>query len=109
MKNKKIMLVLLISVMAFGVVGCETTTLNEEKVLANESCDVSFGMEELYDSGIVGSGFVIYRDTVTDVMYLWKWSNSRGGLTEMSDPETGLPLTYTRYCEIYNSKANNSN
>ena len=37
-----------------------------------------------------------YRDLVTDVLYV-----SHNGLTPMLDPETGLPLTYTKYMELY--------
>jgi hypothetical protein len=45
-----------------------------------------------------------YRDILTDGMYMWCLDESgfagMGGLTVMLDPETGLPLTYTRYMEL---------
>ena len=43
------------------------------------------------------------RETVTDVLYLKYKGGYAGGLTVMLDPETGLPLTYERYMEIYTS------
>ena len=43
----------------------------------------------------------IYRNVVTDVLYLWANSFRAGGFQEMHDPETGLPLTYEKYKELY--------
>lgn len=49
--------------------------------------------------------FYYYRDTVTDVVYLWGRAKAgyagMGGLTVMMDPETGLPLTYDRWGKMY--------
>lgn len=39
----------------------------------------------------------IYRNTYTDVLYLWVDEYKSAGLVEMHDPETGLPLTYEKY------------
>lgn len=50
------------------------------------------------------SGFIYYRDTVTDVLYVWRKSGYSGGLTVMLDPATGFPLTYSRYLEIANNQ-----
>ncbi len=44
--------------------------------------------------------FSIYRNVVTDVLYLWANSFRAGGFQEMHDPETGLPLTYEKYKEL---------
>lgn len=52
------------------------------------------------------SGFEFYRDPVTDVLYLCRSGYNETGLTTMQDPETGLPLTYSRYMEIYNQIKN---
>lgn len=65
---------------------------------------VPFELEELYDDSEVGVGQTYFRDSVTDVMYIWRWSGSRGALAEMSDPETGKPLTYARYKELATQK-----
>ena len=45
--------------------------------------------------------FDFYRDPVTDVMYLCLSDYNESGLTAMLDPETGLPLTYARYMDLY--------
>lgn len=47
--------------------------------------------------------FYYYRDVKTDVIYICFEEYRKGGLTAMLDPDTGLPLTYTRYMEFYNS------
>ena len=50
-----------------------------------------------------------YRDKVTDVLYMDVFCRSAtgyagaGGLTVMLDPDTGKPLTYTRYMEMYST------
>lgn len=43
--------------------------------------------------------FYYYRDIVTDVVYIR--TSTGETLTAMLDPDTGLPLTYTRYLELY--------
>lgn len=53
-------------------------------------------------------GITYYRDTVSDVMYLRSGGNHGGGLIVMPDPETGLPLTYARYMELYNQLSKDS-
>lgn len=80
-----------------GCSGSDNKTDTQDSVL--------FHMEPLYTIQM-GGGFEYYRDTVTDVMYIWYWSMERGGLTEMTDPETGFPLTYERYKELAESKYN---
>lgn len=45
-------------------------------------------------------GFCLYRNTVSDVLYIQYNGREKGGLTEMHDPETVLPLTYKRYLEM---------
>lgn len=50
-----------------------------------------------------------YRDKVTDVLYIKVFCTSAagyagaGGLSVMLDPDTGKPLTYTRYMEMYST------
>lgn len=50
-----------------------------------------------------------YRDKVTDVLYIKAFCTSAtgyagaGGLSVMLDPDTGKPLTYTRYMEMYSA------
>ena len=64
--------------------------------------EISFGMEKLKTASVGGVHIIYYRDVATDVMYLS--SGYQGGLTVMMDPETGLPLTYARYIEVYQGK-----
>lgn len=64
------------------------------------------GMEYLGMSDSSYCKFFYYRDTVTDVVYLWGRAvkagyAGMGGLTIMMDPETGLPLTFARWEEMY--------
>jgi len=47
--------------------------------------------------------FTYYRDKVTDVMYICYDEYDSGGLLEMHDPNTGLPLTYQQYLEYQKS------
>lgn len=51
--------------------------------------------------------FAYYRDVVTDVMYMNSYhigsSVSAGGLTVMLDPDSGKPLTYARYMDLYSA------
>lgn len=62
----------------------------------------SFGMLLVAEGA---NGFMYYRDSVTDVLYLWKDDFNSGGLTTMQDPESGLPLTYARYMALNEEKS----
>lgn len=71
-------------------------------VITDES-EIESGSSGLYGMTLVGTfggRFQYYRDSVTDVMYLWCAGGNKGGLTTMLDPETGLPLTYSRYLDL---------
>ena len=103
--RRKLLVVLIIVMMTITLAGCSEAEKNVSNLSTQpdsneENIGFPFQMETLYDTRI-GGGFCVYRNTVTDVLYLWRWSANRGGLTEMSDPETGLPLTYERYTELY--------
>ena len=50
------------------------------------------------------SFFTYYRDKVTDVVFVCYDEYGSGGLIEMHDPNTGLPLTYEKYLEYQNEK-----
>ena len=62
-----------------------------------------FEMEKVGESS--DGNFSYWRDMATDVLYIRFRDSSgyagHGGLTIMLDPSTGLPLTYTRYMELY--------
>lgn len=76
----------------------ETQEVTEEATVAENT---PFKMECVGEDWKVA---LFYRNTVTDVLYLW--GGNHAGFTEMSDPETGLPLTYTRYLEIFAKNQN---
>lgn len=43
-----------------------------------------------------------YKDPVTDIVYMqFKGSYGNGGLIWMPDPDTGLPLKYDRFSNLY--------
>lgn len=103
--KRRLLVVLTIVMMTIIFTGCSEAEKNVSNLSVQpdsneENIDFPFQMELLYESGFSG-GFCVYRNSVTDVLYLWKWSGDKGGLTEMSDPETGLPLTYERYMDLW--------
>lgn len=71
--------------------------LTEDEVLKQP-----FEMQQVGHS--TSANFLYYRDTTTDVLYVWAASKSGAGLTALLDPATGLPLTYTRYLELNATK-----
>ena len=75
-----------------------TTTTSPTSSAADALCN----MQCIGKSG----SFTYYRDTITDVMYLWQHSVGNEGvaLTVMPDPATGLPLTYARYLELLSTQ-----
>lgn len=81
-----------------------TATVPTEPAVSQEE-EFFVGMEYLGMSDCRYCNFFYYRDTVTDVVYLWGRAKAgyagMGGLTVMLDPETGLPLTFDRWEELY--------
>ena len=74
-------------------------TTSQTEPLSNDAPANLFSMERVgYDSN-----FELYRDPVTDVLYLRLSGYNETGLITMQDPETGLPLTYSHYVELYNN------
>lgn len=98
---KKIMIFIALAILMLSLVACSNTPSNDKSNATTESSvsrrNEQFTMESIGDSGV----YIYIRDVVTDVMYLKYKGGYAGGLTVMLDPETGLPLTYTRYIEIY--------
>lgn len=107
----------LICVVAACFTGCDSsdtqttiidTTISDSDTTISTDSDAptknEWGMEELGSMsprGNIDDTVVYYRDIRTDVMYIFFSRYSKGGPTVMYDPETGLPLTYTRYKELY--------
>lgn len=122
---KRLLSILLVLLFCFTLTACSgdvpvTQTYDTEFEETQEETD-NFVTEntktenEPFEMELVGrssdNAFEYYRDTTTDVLYTWnsetKYSSGAGvggGLTEMHDPETGLPLTYTRYMELHSKK-----
>jgi hypothetical protein len=48
--------------------------------------------------------FYYYRDIVTDQMFLISYNTSNHTITPIVHPETGLPLTYTEYQKMEDTK-----
>lgn len=75
-----------------------------EKGREEKEEEIFFKAERLEAVSIYNGTYIVYyRDVATDVMYLL-YSGGGKGFTVMMDPETGLPLTYTRYIEVYQER-----
>ena len=78
-------------------------TYQDETSLQNE-CLMELVSQQSTTSS---SRIAYYRDVVTDVLYMSSYhvgsSVSVGGLTVMLDPDSGKPLTYARYVELYSA------
>ena len=72
----------------------------------NPTDNIVFELEKVWSGQTGCLGVHHYRDTTTNIMYLYDSGFKSGGYTVMPDPETGLPLTYDRYLEIYTVKEN---
>ena len=108
--------VIIIAVFCFSMVHDIVTEVNDSEVSGEELVayaaeqsslpeqDSPFELVEVardpgsYAKGEVG--FKLYRDSVTDVLFVWGGLGQSAGLTTMPDPETGKPLTYSRYMEL---------
>ena len=117
MKRKKIIsLFLLVFIITGSLLGCgidksqlptdppEEIYQDYEEVYEDEALP-PFELEQVGHSisnDYSSEKFYYFRDITTDVLYLHCSGNRAGGLVAMLDPETGLPLTYTRYMELYN-------
>lgn len=103
MKIKRALLLSMAVGMCILFTGCSddeslassTTQSTEENTSVTENERI-FDIEKISDDDRYR--ICLYRDTNTDVLYIYQ--DSRAGLIEMHDPETGLPLTYKRYLEM---------
>ena len=84
------------------MVGCDAseifieTNTGDSNEAEAPKVQTKWDMENIED----GWFFTIYREPVTDVMYIMYNGSSEVGLTYMPDPETGGPLTYARWLEL---------
>lgn len=108
---RKLFLILLL-VICTSIIGCSDTKDKPKSKAENyvNSVELEFTENEENENQMElvckeheddNFTFSIYRNVVTDVLYLWANSFRAGGFQEMHDPETGLPLTYEKYKELY--------
>lgn len=107
MKKKIIAIVAVFAVIAlmFVAYGCGKSNLEPEtpvtSAIAAES-QQNFNFVAVYNDNEI----TVLRETTTDSLFVKYKSHGynalAGGLTQMMDPETGKPLTYTQWVNNYN-------
>ena len=85
-----------------------TSTIKDDTALSETQSTAFVGGMEFIAESSVGWRCRYYREVVTDVIYLVTYGDV-AVLTVMLDPDTGLPLTYTRYLELAQDGKNNPN
>jgi len=85
----------IVSILVFGGCGNNTT------VGSNKAQEELVGMEIIYRS----SGFIYYRERMTDVVYLEDIGSSGKAITVVWDPETKGPLTYEKWVQYKNGES----
>jgi len=101
-KMKKTLLVSLAIIICFTFFGC--TSLSEVSDEEHATSDEFVTMVEIHDEAVNLHIFTYYRNILTDVVYIATYYSDGGGLVEMTDPETNQPLTYDKFCELYEAK-----
>ena len=106
MKKKIIAIVAVFAVIALMYVayGCGKSKLEPEAPVtisasASQTTESNFNFELIYADN--DSGLYIYHEKTTDTLFLQYGGYKAGGITQLMDPETGLPLTYTVWQEKY--------
>lgn len=99
---KKTLLVSLAMIICFTFAGC--TSLSEVSDEEHVISDGFVTMVEIHDEAVDFQIFTYYRNILTDVVYVATYYSDGGGLVEMTDPETNQPLTYDKFCELYEAK-----
>ena len=91
---KKIITIFLAIILCLTLVACIGTPAE-----ATDSAN-AYQMDKI--AYFSDSELTIYREPVTDVLYMVYDKFNFGGVAVMLDPETGLPMTYTNYLAQYN-------
>lgn len=86
----------IVSILVFSGCGSDTA-VDSNKV--QETAKVA-GMEIICRA----SGFIYYRELMTDVVYLEDIGSSGKAITVLWDPETNGPLTYEKWTEYQNGE-----
>ena len=113
---KKIGLILLGLILIIYIcvllISCDNNSTPQNNSSNDSSMDTSLSSPSSvlpFEMELVGESsegyFKYYRDTTTDVLYIKQAQKigyaGIGGLTVMLDPETGLPMLYDKYIELY--------
>ena len=103
---KRVLLIILALIMVLSLVSCSeyketyeatySSIQAEQEIAAINNAKFRGCFVSVADAG---AGFHIYRDTVTDVLYVWHVGSYKGGLTVMLGTD-GLPMTYEKYIEL---------
>lgn len=110
-KKTKIVIAIafIIAIIAIFTVGCHasknnTANINTATTITAEAAEEGLNFELVAGTGVKGTSF--YRETTTDTMYVFMTGSrlEAGGLTQMFDPQTGLPLTYENWVNNYKNK-----
>jgi len=84
------------------VSGCNIQIVDDVDSSSNSNTSTSESLKDeslvLVEKGTPYSGYQIYADKETGVMYLWMWSNNRGGLTVMLN-EDGSPKIWDEFMD----------
>lgn len=111
MKRKKLLLSTICGCML--LTGCnagEASVIEGNTDITKLNSDMEVIVEEVGEDygGDYSKNMSIYRNVYTDVLYLWVDEYKSGELVEMHDPDTGLPLTYERYKEMFHERTEES-
>lgn len=110
MKNNKFKIIaFLLAIICVAIVAYDCGRNSTESEIADSApiatitasaadvSEVNFEFEAIYLPH--GGRHHVYREITTDT--LWVHKNPAGGISQMFDPETGKPLTYTLWKEKY--------
>lgn len=104
MKKKVAALIVTLSMAAtLFVSGCNIQVVDDVDASTNSNTNTSESIKDneslvLVEEGEPYSGYQIYADKETGVMYLWMWNNNKGGLTVMLN-EDGSPKIWDGFTE----------
>lgn len=103
----KVALIVFVALMILTIggtlVGCANTTpCKETNTPENELFELVEDAKSIDLSG--HSFFYIYRNTVTDTLFVYHYHGNGAEMCEMSNPKTGYPLTYEDYLQMKEDK-----
>lgn len=82
--------------------GCNDTQTSGAIQTSNETPVFTLVEIPIQTSEYIMDACYFYKDPVTDVVYMqYQGHHTDGGLTVLLDPDTGLPLKYDKFSELY--------